>query len=364
MSQAEFNVEKAADDLARTLFDGEPLGSYEEEQSDLPLDDEEESPVPEATSEDGSEKEVEEGPSETVEDSAGEEEVSSDEDETEEESKPEETTSQSSKIDEAPQTWPKDMRKHWDELPNDLKAYWHLREEQMLNGLQQYKQAATFGSEIANTIKPFEHDFQFNGVTPVQGISFLLNANRALTQGPIESRRKAYEDLGRRIGIITESQPAQQSQGNGMASNPNLQPLEQELQSIKQQLSQQKLREQEEVRQRAEQEIQAFASDPAHPYFDEVIDDMIPLLQGGSSLQEAYDLAVKKNPVTYQREIDRIKKEHEEFLKAQQAKQAKKAKETRSVNLKTRQTSEGPTEPLGTFRDTMKDVLRNIESRT
>ena len=32
-------------------------------------------------------------------------------------------------------------------------------------------------------------------------------------------------------------------------------------------------------------------SDPAHPYFDEVYDEMVPLTRTGMSLQEAYEKA-------------------------------------------------------------------------
>lgn len=340
------DVESAADDLAKSLFDGEALNNpngqvrRKEEKAE-----EKEEPEEEIEEEQKIEaKELEEESEEEI------------EDDVEAEEKPNLTQKET---DEAPQTWPKDMRKYWEGLPAELKSYWHLREKQMLDGLQQYKEAATFGTDIAKALQPFEQDFQQNQVTPAQGIAYLLNANRMLTQGPIESRRKAYEDLGRRIGVLEN-----QGQTADNSHNPNLQPLEQELQAIKAQLGQQQLREQEIARKQAEKEIEAFTNDPAHPYFDEVVDDMIPLLQAGSSLQEAYDLAVKKNPITYQREIDRIKKEHEEFLKAEQAKQAQKAKKAKSVNLKSRSTAEEPTEPLGSMEQTMSSILSEIESRS
>ena len=44
---------------------------------------------------------------------------------------------------------------------------------------------------------------------------------------------------------------------------------------------------------RIDQEVNAFASDPAHPYFDEVADEVVRLTHTGMSLQEAYDQASK-----------------------------------------------------------------------
>jgi S1-C subfamily serine protease len=56
-------------------------------------------------------------------------------------------------------------------------------------------------------------------------------------------------------------------------------------------------------------EVNAFATDPAHPFFDEVSDDIIAILKTGASLAEAYEKAVWANPVTRQKEIARRQKE-------------------------------------------------------
>lgn len=56
-------------------------------------------------------------------------------------------------------------------------------------------------------------------------------------------------------------------------------------------------------------EVNAFAADPAHPFFDEVSDDIVAFLKTGASLAEAYEKAVWANPVTRQKEIARRQKE-------------------------------------------------------
>ena len=51
-------------------------------------------------------------------------------------------------------------------------------------------------------------------------------------------------------------------------------------------------------------EINIFAADPAHPYFDDVANDITALLRGGGAkdLADAYDKAVWANPVTRAKE--------------------------------------------------------------
>jgi len=52
-------------------------------------------------------------------------------------------------------------------------------------------------------------------------------------------------------------------------------------------------------------EVNAFASDPAHPFFDEVADDIVAFVRAGDSLSKAYEKAVWANPVTREKEIAR-----------------------------------------------------------
>lgn len=55
--------------------------------------------------------------------------------------------------------------------------------------------------------------------------------------------------------------------------------------------------------------VDDFAKDPAHPYFDELADEIAVQIKAGKELQEAYDTAVWANPVTRQKELARIQLE-------------------------------------------------------
>ena len=55
--------------------------------------------------------------------------------------------------------------------------------------------------------------------------------------------------------------------------------------------------------------VDDFAKDPAHPYFDELADEIALQIKAGKTLQDAYETAVYANPVTRAKELARIQLE-------------------------------------------------------
>ncbi len=117
----------------------------------------------------------------------------------------------------------------------------------------------------------------------------------------------------------------------------------------------------QETRSRVEKEVEAFASE--HPLFDEVAEDLVPFLNAGMSLEDAYEKAIWANPVTRDKEMDRLAKEKEaKQLEAAKEKTAK-AKKAKSANVSSRDTEKAPTGTLGTMEDTLRDTYRDIQQR-
>ena len=109
-------------------------------------------------------------------------------------------------------------------------------------------------------------------------------------------------------------------------------------------------------------EVEAFAAD--NPYFDEVADDIIPLLNHGMQLKDAYERAIWANPVTRAKEMARVQTEAEAKLKEKAKKDAEVAKKASGVNVRNRDTGTAPTAPKGTMEDTMRDTLAKIRARS
>ena len=258
----------------------------------------------------------------------------------------------------APKTWPKEMHAHWEKTPKEVQDYWDTREKQMLDGITSYKEAATFGKTIHDAVAPYQEDFAFNKVDAPTGIKFLLEANRKLTTGPMEARQAAYAELGQRLGFNGTAQGE-----SAQSIDPHIHRLQQELASIKSGLTAQQQASYQDAKAKTAQEVEAFAADPTHGYFDECADHIVRLIQAGYSLQESYETAVMANPVTKAKEIARIQTDYEAKLRENARLAALPKKKAASVNVRGADTRRGPTDPLGSMEDTIRETLASQKNR-
>ena len=113
-----------------------------------------------------------------------------------------------------------------------------------------------------------------------------------------------------------------------------------------------------------EKDVEAFASDPAHEFFDEVSEQIVPLINSGYSLEDAYANAIWLNPVTRQKEVDRAAKEAAKTAENTAKQEADKAKKAKSVNVRGRDTGRASTEPKGTIDDTLLETYNEIQNRS
>lgn len=256
----------------------------------------------------------------------------------------------------APKSWAKETHEVWGKLDPQAQEYIEKRERQMLDGLEQYKADAGFAKSLRDVITPYRQTLQAQGLNETTAVQSLLNAHYRLTQGTQESRLAAYKELGRNLQLETDP--------NAEPADPKFTRIEQEVQQLKQSLSQREQAALQDAKTKVASEVEKFASDPAHAYFEDVADDMMPLLQAGASLQDAYEKAVWANQVTRAKELARIQTETESKLKENARLQALPKEKAKSVNVKSRDTGRTPTEPLGSWDDTMLSQLREIKSRS
>ena len=259
----------------------------------------------------------------------------------------------------APKSWPKEMHDHWGKTPKEVQDYWDTREKQMLDGLDQYKSSAQFGKAIQEAVAPFQHILQAQGIDAPRAVATLLQAQQRLTMGTEASRRAAYEELGRHLGLTPQTMP----DGQAAPADPRVQTLEQQLQQIQQIVTTQQQAAQSAAREQATKEVEAFASDPAHPLFDEVADDIARFIQQGASLQDAYDKAVWANPVTREKQVQARLQTEAEKAKERARLDALPKKKAAGVNVRERETLRPPTEPLGSMEDTMRATLQALKAR-
>jgi hypothetical protein len=270
--------------------------------------------------------------------------------ETESEEKPEEETKET-EAKSAPASWAKDQHENWSKIPKEAQDYIETREKQMLDGIEQYKEGHRYAQEVDRALQPFREDIKSLGIPESQVIYNLMTHHQALTKGSLEQRQEAFLRIGMESGIIPK-------EGQTLPDK-HTQELEQRLSRIEQQEREIQSRYENEELQRVTQTVEAFASDPKNQYFNELADDIAILLRTGLDLQTAYDKAVWANPTTRAKELE---KERASVIEKNK-KEAEIAKKATSTNIKSsRSNGRKEDEKLGSWDDTMKDVIKSLRN--
>lgn len=242
------------------------------------------------------------------------------------------------------------------------------REQQMHNGIAQYKDAANYGQEIHKAIAPFNATIQKLGVTPAAAIEAMFKVDHTLRYGSPQEKLQHLADLARNYGVdISQGLPEQ------APIDPNYQHLQSQLQTTQQQLQQ--LTADRENQQQAALNSQIDAAKEGRPHFDDLRQEMGLLIQAAHArgelltLPDAYDRAVWSHP-TYRAEMlaqqqaeraaEDAKQRAEATAKAAAA--ATAARAASSVNVPKRGTLQAQG-AVGTMQDTMRETLDKIRSR-
>lgn len=256
---------------------------------------------------------------------------------------------------EVPKSWPKEMHEHWGTTPRQVQEYWGTREKQMLDGLEQYKTDAQYAKALREIFTPYQQTFKHLKVDEATAIRQLLQADHVLRYATKEQKAEYLKQIAKSYGI-DDGAPA-------TPVDPTVQALQQRVEGFEQAMRQQQEAVYREALNKSTQEVEAFKADEkAHPYYAEVEGDIAKLLQTGmaATLQEAYDLAVRLNPVTFEKEKARIQTEYAAQLKENARLDSLPKKRAAGVNVKASDSDRTPAEPIGSLEETIRQEHKRI----
>lgn len=266
----------------------------------------------------------------------------------------------------APSSWAKEMHEHYSKLDPKIQDYVDLREKQMLEGLSQYKELADFGKMLKPVLDSFLPDIQQMGVDPARAVQILMNAHRVLSRGTPEQKVQMFQRIAQDYGVeVAKLTASAAAAAPGSEVDPTLKPVLDRLNKVEGALTAAQRAQLSARYNEAMAEVDEFAKDPAHPYFDEVAEQVMLLLQNPkTSLKDAYEQAVWANPVTRAKEMQRLEQETKEKLKKEAEEKAAAARKARGTPIRGSDTDRAPTGPLGSIDDTLDETLAAIKSRT
>lgn len=253
---------------------------------------------------------------------------------------------------ERPQSWKKDMQETWDAMTKEAQEYVIQREEQMKAGLDMDRTDANLGRSIRDTLGPYGQLLQQNGVDEATAVRQLVHNHLTLARAPAEQKEAIFKQWAQGYGINLDKTEA-------LPEDPRIAQLQNEINRLNGFVNNSVQQQVNNTRNEVVNTVNAFAESDEHPYFDELSDDIVRYINGGSDLEEAYQLAYKASD--YYR-LD-LEKQANEKAQAEAKKQAEKAKQAKSVNVRSLDTGKKPTAPLGSMEDTLFETMAEIENR-
>lgn len=188
----------------------------------------------------------------------------------------------------APQNWKGAGKVQWDKLPEAVRKeisedYTRFADKEA----RLSKMEAAIGPERAQ-IYAAQYGSVENALQSILAGADLANKN---PQGFILW-------LAQRSGINLAQMVGQHSAQGQQPTQQAPDPVTQRVQQLETMLTQYVQQQQQGTQTQLQTEIDRFAADPAHPYFNDVRADMALLMQGGRAkdLQQAYDMAVWAHP--------------------------------------------------------------------
>lgn len=244
---------------------------------------------------------------------------------------------------EAPKSWAKEQHEVWSKLPSEAQDYIEHREKQMLDGIDEYREFATYGRELNNVITPYSPMFEQAGIDVKTGVQYLLNAQYMLQQGTPEQKEGELRRIAEQYGINL----GEKATGGEEKLDPRMEQMQNTINQLQNKIEQGEQTNLTEMRAKNAQEVDDFANDGNHPYFDELTEEIAIQIKAGKSLPDAYDTAIFANPVTKAKEIARIHTENAAKLKEKKQQEVKKAIKATSSNVRAIETTRTPTETKG-----------------
>ncbi len=234
------------------------------------------------------------------------------------------------------------------------------REQDMDRGISQYKEAATYADQFRKVVAPFMPLMQHHQIDPLKEIGELLQMRATLALGTPEQKSGLVRSLIKAAGLDPTSLAIPEE-----PVSPEVAALHKRLAEVESQSSQQIEALRAERAGQLRGELETFAADPANRYFDRVAGRIPQLITSGlaKGYKDAYEMAVRLDPVVAAEEAQRIAKEAADTAKAKQAEEEAARAKAKAANVRSSAKNRSAAAPVGSIEDTLKETAREIFTR-
>lgn len=261
--------------------------------------------------------------------------------------------------DTPPNTWRKEIAAQFGTLPENVREEIHRRENDFHKGIGQYKEAAEFGTVMAQELVPYQGVMAQHNVNAREVVKSLAASWNMLVTGSPQQKTNLVLQLikDHAIELPSLGSTPPQDQAQPTQDDPRLAAALQRLDKLEGNLTAQE-------RQRAEAEyathldaVGKFGSNPKNEHFNAVRGEMAALLNSGQAtdLQDAYDKAIWLKPDVRGSLLAKQEKERADKT----AKEAAAARVAAGANVTRRGTPPVPPK-AGKIEDTIRAEYRRL----
>lgn len=216
------------------------------------------------------------------------------------------------KADKAPASWRPDVRNHWQQLPELVRAEVARREAEVQRTLQETAEARKYVDQVQRTFAPYEAYIRAENANPLQVIDNLMSTAVRLRTGTGPELASLMANMVKQFGTGRFGGEFIHMLDSALAGvapqqdNSNLQiqqVIQQQLAPVQQfmtQIQQAQVAAQQRVAQQATSEVEQFIA--KSEFGNDVREEMADLMELAAkrgrelSLQDAYDQACQLNP--------------------------------------------------------------------
>lgn len=214
----------------------------------------------------------------------------------------------------APVGWRGAARQEWAKVPKQVQEEVHKREREIGTAMRDGAEAKQFRTQFQEAIRPYEGLIASRGVDPLTATTAMMQTHAALTMGTPAQKAQTIAkavaeygvDIDQLAAAIDGGDPGQAPGGGNGGIDPAMQEyLDRQLAPVRElatNFQQNQRQVQQRVQVEAATEMDAFAADPQHPYFEDVRESMGDLMElagkRGQSmgLDQAYITALSLHP--------------------------------------------------------------------
>lgn len=266
----------------------------------------------------------------------------------------------------APASWRPDVREHWAQLPESVRAEVHRREVEVQRTLQESAEARKNFDAVMKTIEPYQAFIKAENSNPLQAIDNLMSTAARLRTGTAPELATMVAGIVKQFGIGRFGPNFIQQLDGALAGDiPQVDPqaaaIEQVLnqrlapmQNMLQQFQQAQQMQQQRVTESAQNEVAQFLE--AAEFGNDVREEMADLIEVAQrrgqtmTLQDAYQKACMLN--------DRVRKVMQGRQQAQGAQQQTQA----AQRARAAAVSVSGSAPVGALKQEATDVRSAIEA--